>query len=347
MPLFICRETSMEYGGKNLRRWKVKACAMALAAGLLLAVIVMGVMLVAAGGELRTALDGRRERAAEERVTSFSLREQMGREQAEARVRGWLSVVQSETAVVRTDRGRLSAQVFEPIGGEEDAPWALVLHGGLGSDYRQVLDVACMLSLRGYRVLTPDLYAHGRSEGETSSLGVRETEDVRAWIEWIMLEDMDARIVCFGQDEGGAALLLAAADGLPESVKAVAADSAYVSAEARMETLLAETEAARRAKPLRRAAYRLAVGASVEAGDIVGRMALADVPMLLIHGTGDSDVLAWESEDLAAAAGERGRLLLVEGAGHGMARFLEPETYADALLSFFADALNGEISGKP
>lgn len=322
-----------------MRRRKGKGCVLAHAVGLLLAVIVAGVMLVMAGGELRMALDGRRERVTEERVTSFSLREQMGREQAEARVRGWLSVVPSETAVVRTERGRLSAQVFSPIGGGEAAPWALVLHGGLGSDSRQVLDVACMLSLRGYRVLTPDLYAHGQSEGRTSSLGVRETEDVRAWIEWIMLEDMDARIVCFGQDEGGAALLLAAADGLPEPVKAVAVDSAYVSAGARMEALMTETGAAQRMKALHRAAYRLTVGAPVEAGDIVGRMALADVPMLLIHGTGDSDVLAWESEDLAAAAGKQAHLLLVEGAEHGMARFLEPETYSDALLSFFAAAL--------
>ena len=70
------------------------------------------------------------------------------------------------------------------------------------------------------------------------------------------------------------------------------------------------------------------------------RIAGADVPLLLIHGTGDTQVLAWQSEDIAQAAGENAQLLLVEGAEHGMARYLEPDAYYDALLGFFEHALS-------
>ncbi|MGN0773731.1 MAG: alpha/beta hydrolase [Candidatus Ventricola sp.] len=284
---------------------------------------------------LRTALDGRRERVQETQVSAFSLREQMGMEQTRARVRGWQSMVESETVTTSTRRGRLSAELFSPLGDDGSAPWALVLHGGLGTDHSQVLDVACALSLQGYRVLAPDLYAHGQSEGETASLGIRETEDVLAWIDWIMLEDLDARIVCFGQDEGGVAALLAAAEGLPPAVAAVAADSAYAIVRARVCELLAETGAGGLSGRRLDLAYRLTNGVSIEEGNVAERIAGADVPLLLIHGTGDADVLAWQSEDIAQAAGENAQLLLVEGAGHGMARCLEPQTYYDALLDFF------------
>ncbi|MGN0775908.1 MAG: alpha/beta hydrolase [Candidatus Ventricola sp.] len=304
-------------------------------------VLLAGVLaLTAEGGHvLRTVLDGHRERAQEASVSSFSLREQMGMEQISARVRGWQSMVSSEVVTVSTARGKLSAQLFAPLEERDGAPWALVLHGGLGTDHTQVLDVACALSLRGYRVLAPDLYAHGKSEGSLSSLGIREAEDVLAWVDWIMLEELDARIVCFGQDEGGAALLLSAAGGLPESVKAAAADSAYVSVQARAHELLAEVDAGWLGERLLEPAYRLAHGVSMKEGDITQRIAGANVPLLLIHGTGDTQVLAWQSEAIAEAAQENAQLLLVEGAEHGMARYLEPERYYDTLLSFFEDAL--------
>lgn len=294
---------------------------------------------VRGGHVLRAALDGRRTHEQEAQVTSFSLREQMVLEQTGARVRGWQSVVSSEIVTAAAGRGRLSAELFSPIQDEDGAPWALVLHGGLGTDHSQVLDVACALSLQGYRVLAPDLYAHGKSEGETASLGIRDAEDVLTWIEWILLEDMDARIVCFGQDEGGVALLLAAARGLPQSVAAIAADSAYVSVRARAHELLAQVDSSWLGERLFDAAYRLAHGVSIAEGNVADRIAGADVPLLLIHGTGDTQVLAWQSEDIAGAAGDNARLLLVEGAGHGMARYLEPDAYYDALLGFFEEAL--------
>lgn len=305
-----------------------------------LALLAIAGLLAARGGAvLYAVLGGGQTSGQETPVSSFSLREQMGREQVGARVRGWQSLVASETVTVSGVRGRLSAQLFSPIGEADGAPWALVLHGGLGTDHAQVIDVACALSLHGYRVLAPDLYAHGRSEGRLSSLGIREAEDVRAWIDWILLEDMDARIVCFGQDEGGVALLLAAAEGLPQSVAAVAADSAYASVRARAHDLLAQAGFSRLDECLFDVAYGVTNGVSLTEGEVAQTIAGADVSLLLIHGTGDAQVLAWQSEDIAHAAGENAQLLFVEGAGHGMARFLEPEAYYDALLGFFEEAL--------
>jgi len=287
---------------------------------------------------LDAALNGRKTaEAAQGRVTRSALKAQMHMEQAHTRVRGWLTVVQREAVSLSTGRGRLTAQLYMPIGNVRQAPWALVLHGGLGSDHTQVMDVACKLSLEGYRVLTPDLYAHGSSDGSVASLGILDAQDVQAWVQWMMMNDRNAQIVIFGQDEGAVAALLAAGDGLPGSVAAIAADSAYISVEKKALELLALVEPAILQQRLFPLAYRLEHGVSLTQGDVARCIEGVQTPLLLIHGTGDEDVLAWQSEDIALAAGENAQLLLVEGAAHGMARFLEPERYYDALMRFFDD----------
>ena len=72
-------------------------------------------------------------------------------------------------------------------------------------------------------------------------------------------------------------------------------------------------------------------------GELLEPLAACELPLLLIHGTGDSEVPAWHSEDLAAA-GKDAQLLFAEGAGHGMARYALGEAFYDALTEFYAQA---------
>ena len=107
---------------------------------------------------LRTAFDGRHSQTEEEAAISrFDMKPEMTREQTKPRISGWLSVLSPEDVAVRSERGMLRGQVFPPLSGDTDAPWAILFHGGAGTDGSQMLDVACELSLAGYRVLVPDL----------------------------------------------------------------------------------------------------------------------------------------------------------------------------------------------
>ena len=154
--------------------------------------------------------DQRGAQVQETALTSFDLFAEETEHQTKSRIAGWLSAVASQEVAVSSPRGRLAATQYEPVGGEENATWAILFHGGPGTDRAQVLDIACMLSLRGYRVLTPDLYAHGASEGDAPTLGFGDAQDVLAWIDYVEKTKPGARIVLFGQDEGAAAVLLAA-----------------------------------------------------------------------------------------------------------------------------------------
>lgn len=312
---------------------------------LLLALFLCAAQALRAKELMDIALDGRNARPASETesdaYSAFRLREQMNEAQAASRISGWLTIADVQQVELKQQRGRMHASLYSPVGAETDAPVAIVMHGGMGSDSMQVQDVACELSLRGYRVLTPDAYAHGKSDGRYTSLGLSEAKDLRAWIDWILLQDPDAQIVVLAFDDGAAAALYALEDGLPQAVRAVAADSAYVSIEIRALQLLQERlgRVSGRDWKLFNLAYRALNGADIKEGDMTQCVSQADCPMLFIHGTGDQDVPAWHSEDLALAAGGNAQLLLIEGASHMMARFADPQAYYDALLAFFADAL--------
>ena len=292
---------------------------------------------------LRTALDGRRARPqAEETTSEYTLRAEMRRQQAATRVGGWLSVVTPERVTLEGARGTLRADVYPPIGGEQGAPWAIALHGGPGTSGAQVQDVACELSLAGYNVLVPDLYAHGQSAGNVSSLGVLDARDVRAWIDWVIAREGETRIVLMGQDEGALAVLLAAGEGLPAAVKCAALDSVCVNLRAQSERYLSEIGAGGALDALLfAAAFRVLTGVSLESVDPMASAAACEIPLLVVSGTFDAETPAWQGEDIAGAA-QNARLLLIEGAAHGMARYVDREAYYGAMLALFDGCVREE-----
>jgi len=319
----------------------VKRIGMAI----LLIIVLAGGMLI--GGALRgydlwsTALNARRQRTDDTtHLSEFALKQQMHQMHAASQINGWLSFVQVQPVEIDVNAQRRCAWIYEPVRAKESAPWALVLHGGIGTDHTQVLDVACELSLAGYRVLAPDLAAHGLSEGTWTSLGLREQQDVWAWVEWIEQKDPLAEIVIFGQDEGAAAALLAASAGLDESVRAIVADSLYLHVEERCMQMLEETQNTVSVldRMLFRAACIFAFGALQE-GDLLQAIGRSTVPILLAYGSGDEDTPAWYGEEFIKSAGENVRLLMIEGAVHGMARYGDPQAYYDAVITHFEAAL--------
>ena len=305
----------------------------------LLLLLALALMLGAAGMRARMllskALDGRRVRPqAQEQMTEFSLLAEMRMAQANTRVGGFLSIVSPERVSMKTDRGILAAQVYTPVAGDADgAPWALVVHGGLGTSGAQMQDVACELSLAGYNVLLADLYGHGQSAGEASALGIGDARDVVAWVDWILARDVDARIALIGQDEGALAILLAASGGLPDAVRAAALDSVYTDVGARCREYLSETGQNGAVDALLFDTALALSGYDLTSEAVLERAAVCELPLLLLHGTFDSEVPAWQAEDVAHAAKDA-HLLPVEGAAHGMARYVEPDAYYDALIGF-------------
>jgi pimeloyl-ACP methyl ester carboxylesterase len=109
--------------------------------------------------------------------------------------------------------------------GELERPAFVVVHG-LGDNLESYLEHARLLIVRGHTVLLPDLRGHGGSEGKHTTLGGRESEDVRAAMRYVRTKGLaDAGIMLMGYSMGAVAVLLAAAD--QSDVRAVIVEAPY------------------------------------------------------------------------------------------------------------------------
>jgi pimeloyl-ACP methyl ester carboxylesterase len=109
-------------------------------------------------------------------------------------------------------------------------PESLIMVHGIGSNRTVLLEMAADLHARGYNLLLLDLRAHGSSEGDISTLGVKEVRDIRAAAAFLQTQpEVDPnRIGIYGGSLGGAVALLSAG-AIPE-LRAVVADSSFASA---------------------------------------------------------------------------------------------------------------------
>jgi len=104
-------------------------------------------------------------------------------------------------------------------------PAAIVVHG-LGDSLESFVDVARDLGQRGHTVLLLDMRGHGGSEGNYTTLGGREREDVRAGLSFLIGRGLASHgLLLEGHSMGAVAVLRAAADRT--DVRAVVVEAPY------------------------------------------------------------------------------------------------------------------------
>jgi dipeptidyl aminopeptidase/acylaminoacyl peptidase len=217
----------------------------------------------------------------------------------------------------------LASWVIEPASGATRGT-ILMMHGvRMGKE--SLVPVGIALSDAGYRAVLVDLRGHGASSGRYLTYGAVEAGDAMLVLDAVALTGEPLGCVgAYGFSYGASvALELGARD---PRVKAVVAVSAFSS--------LREVFGDYRRKYLP-SPLRLIPDAWFDAAiDDASRMASFDpdasapllavrrsaASMLLIHGTADNQVPERHSRALVVAAGSRGTLVSVGGAGHdGMA----------------------------
>ena len=90
--------------------------------------------------------------------------------------------------------------------------WAIVLHGYRG-DHTGVLNLAMPYYEAGYQVIAPDLRACGDSDGDYVGMGWLDREDILRWIDFILADDPQAKIVIHGISMGAATTMMTRASG--------------------------------------------------------------------------------------------------------------------------------------
>lgn len=213
----------------------------------------------------------------------------------------------------------LSVYVMDPPSEVSPRGTVFLLHG-IRASKESLTGMGHWLAGLGFRSVLMDHRGHGRSTGRYLSFGVIEAHDAEQVLRY--LDDQGlivAPIGAMGFSYGAVVAIQFAA--LCSEVRAVVSVAAFAS----LRDIYRDRVASRRIGRHLVSASRLE-GILRRAGEIAGfDPADADAaraarrcsaPVLILHGTEDRSVLPTHAHALAAALGDRGRLVMIPGEGH-------------------------------
>ena len=252
--------------------------------------------------------------------------------------KAWLEYAECRKLSAETEDGYIL--VAEEFPADEDShKWALVLHGYTGWK-EEMYPFAYWYHEEGYHVVVPDLRCQGESEGDFIGMGWTDHYDCNLWIDYILQQDPEARIVLHGQSMGAAtALMMTGENNVSEHIAAVISDCAYTDAYSMFGEKIKEWFYLP-AFPLVDSAcvvLKLRGGYNLKDASAINAVQKSSTPTLFIHGDKDAMIPVQMTKDLYEAASCPKEILIVEGAGHAQAQDKDPETYYETIKAFLEE----------
>ncbi len=232
--------------------------------------------------------------------------------------------------LVTNDGIRLSAWYTPPKNGV-----VILLAHGYGDNRPEW--VYTMLAKNDYGVLAWDARAHGESDGNISTIGYLEVLDVKAALDYALIQPNVEHVGAWGGSMGGATLIRATAQ-FPE-IEALFVDSSFDSLDSEFDFLIPYPFI----NPLAKFITRVETGINLDKVnplDEIGK--ISPRPVYIVHSTADTVASPIAGERLFNAAKEPLFLWLENNAAH-LAIYLEnPRRYQRRLTDFFNEWLIGK-----
>ena len=225
----------------------------------------------------------------------------------------------------------------------DGVPLTIFMHGYRSGTLRDGNGAFLMSLRRGYNVLLVDQRAHGQSEGKVITFGIRERYDCLDWINYANERfGEETPIVLMGLSMGASTVMLAAGLDLPANVKCVLADCGFSSPKEIIQSVIKSMGLpVAFAYPVVRLSGRIFAGIDIGSADAscVEAVRRSKIPILFIHGDGDTFVPMHMSQSCYDACGTQKRLLVVKGAGHGLSHCVDKESYETAVEEFLDEVM--------
>lgn len=194
-----------------------------------------------------------------------------------------------------------------------------------------------------YSVLLPDARAHGVSGGELATYGIRESNDIHQWVNWLEANDHSRCVFGLGESMGAGQLLQSLAK--ESRFCAVVAESPFAT--------FREVAYARFGRPFHVGPWlgrtffrptvdvgflyvRLRYGLNLETASPEWAVVGTHVPVLLIHGLNDRNIPPYHSDRIQAQNPEDIVLWKVPGAVHTGAHAVAPQEFERRVLDWFS-----------
>lgn len=217
------------------------------------------------------------------------------------------------------------------------APIELMIHGYRGTAERDLCGGVQRAFALGHNVLTVDQRASGLSDGHIITFGILESRDCLTWIEHIQQTfGDDTKIYLTGISMGAATVLTAVGRGLPKTVVGILADCGYSTSCDIIRKVIRQLHLpADLFYPLIRLGARLYGGFDPEELSPLEAMKQCRIPVIFFHGDSDDYVPCEMSRENFDACTAEKKLVIVPGAGHGLAYVADGDAYVAALREFW------------
>jgi len=181
----------------------------------------------------------------------------------------------------------------------------------------------------GLNLLIPDQRSHGRSEGKYITFGVKESKDMLGWLEYHNRQLGSWDIILSGMSMGAATVLYMADMPLPENVRGIIADCGFSSPADIIKKVFQSTVHLPAVPSIWVAdlCARIFAGFSLYEKSSLSSLKKNALPILLVHGKADDFVPCEMSKKAYDICTGNKRLLLVEGAKHGVSFLADHDAY--------------------
>ncbi|WP_087973411.1 alpha/beta hydrolase [Oceanobacillus rekensis] len=189
----------------------------------------------------------------------------------------------------------------------------------------------------GYNMFTADLRGHGESEGDYIGFGWHDRLDYMGWVNKLLEElGPDTEIVMHGVSMGAATVLMASGEELPPNVKAIVADSPYTGVQElfsyQLDRIFHLPEFP--IIPTTSLVTNIRAGYTLQEASALEQVSKAEIPILYIHGEGDTFVPTSMAEELYQNTKSDAELVLFDGANHGESFVKNTDKYIKHLTAF-------------
>ena len=191
-----------------------------------------------------------------------------------------------------------------------------------------------------HNLLLVDQRAHGKSQGNTISFGIKERYDVVTWVQYALQRfGTETQILLFGVSMGAATVLMAADLSLP-NVKGIVADCPYVNA---MDIICHVGKdnpvPTKLIKPFSLLGARIFGGFDLMETDALSAVSRTNIPILVIHGEADTLVPCEMSAKVPEVNPAYVRRHTFPGAIHAVSYMIDRDRYRKLVTEFFTDVL--------
>ena len=217
----------------------------------------------------------------------------------------------------------------------KNSPIEIMFHGYRGTAERDLCGGVQRCFALGRSAIVVDQRGHGRSGGNTISFGVLERKDCLFWTKYASEQFPNRSLFITGISMGASTVMMASCMDLPDSVVGAIADCGYSSQKEIIKKTIKKMKLPPSIfYPFVKFGARIYGKFNLEEAAPIDSVKRSKIPIFFAHGDNDDFVPCEMSKACYNACNTPKSLLIVKGAGHGLAYLVDNDGYVKQLKEF-------------